>query len=275
MRDDRVLQILQAHTGPRSLYYRWEKEQWEAGRVDLARDRDAWETLSPTLRNRAAAAAAWRQLRALQATEALVRFVDAAPNEEQQVFLTTQLVDEARQVVFFDRFRAEVVGKEMSSVTHLETEVGGDIRALLMNRLPTAAHRMITGASGLGALVRGIVLYQVCVVGLLGLTEQRFLTMGPAVGEVLPGWTEGLGHCERDAHRHVVFGLGFLAEASARHERYGGVIQTALKETMPLIYDALTALASGSDNPSDLSRDARAECRSWFEAVGLKVPVPL
>lgn len=274
MRDDGVLQILQASTGPRSLYYRWEKEQWEAGRIDLDPDRDAWAALPLALRDRVAAAAAWRQLRALQATDALVRFVDAAPNEEHQVFLTTQLVDEARQVVFFDRFRSQVAGKETSSVTDLAPEVGPDIRALLMKRLPSAAQRMATGASGLGALVRGMVLYQICIVGLLGLTEQRFLTMGPA-GEVLPGLTEGLGHCERDARRHVAFGLGFLTEASAEHKRYGGVIQTALKETMPLIDDALARLASGSDNPSALSRDARVECRSWFEAVGLKLPAPL
>ncbi len=274
MRDDRVLQILQAQTGPRSLYYRWEKEQWEAGRIDLASDRDAWAGLSPTLRDRVAAATAWRQLRALQATDALVRFVDAAPNEEQQVFLTTQLVDEARQVVFFDRFRTQVLGKEMSSVTDLATEVGADIRALLMKRLPAAAHRMTTGSSGLGALVHGVVLYQICVVGLLGLTEQRFLTMGLA-GEVLPGLTEALCHCERDAHRHVAFGLGFLTQSSAQHKRYGGVIQTTLKETMPLIDDALARLATASDKPGDLSREARAECRSWLQAVGLESPVPL
>jgi len=43
-------------------------------------------------------------------TATLAPWVNSAPTEEMQLFLSTQLADEARHTVFFDRFFEEVVG---------------------------------------------------------------------------------------------------------------------------------------------------------------------
>ncbi|MGH2818742.1 MAG: ribonucleotide-diphosphate reductase subunit beta, partial [Actinomycetota bacterium] len=106
--DDVLATIDEEPPSYRDLYYRWERQQWEATAIDLSEDRRQWtEELSEHLKRSLLWGLASFYVGEQQVTETLVPFVDAAPSEEQQVFLSTQLVDEARHTVFFDRFYAE------------------------------------------------------------------------------------------------------------------------------------------------------------------------
>src|SRR4051794_21687851 len=93
------------------LYRLWEANNWSATAIDFSRDRVDWrEILTPVQR----AAAQWNYALFLHGEEAVARtlapFVAAMPTEEQRVFITTQIVDEARHHVFFSRFMREVLG---------------------------------------------------------------------------------------------------------------------------------------------------------------------
>ncbi len=81
----------------RDLYYQWEANQWEALAIDLPDDvrHDLPDEIVRAL----------RIMRAIDewSLRSLVPLMDAAPTEEQQVFLSTQLVDEARHHVLLDR----------------------------------------------------------------------------------------------------------------------------------------------------------------------------
>ena len=55
----------------------------------------------------------------------LAPFLLAAPSGEIEIFLATQLVDEARHAAFFDRFMAEVIALEAEDFRGRIAEVEG------------------------------------------------------------------------------------------------------------------------------------------------------
>ncbi len=88
----------------RELYYRWERQQWRAQDLDFSPDRKQWEAMSPEERTmRMYGLSSFFQGEAC-VTDTLAPYVTAMPDEEMRIFLTTQLVDEARHTVFFARF---------------------------------------------------------------------------------------------------------------------------------------------------------------------------
>src|SRR5437660_12009692 len=94
----------------RELYYRWERQQWRAQDLDFSADRKQWEAMSPEERTmRMYGLSSFFQGEAC-VTDTLAPYVTAMPDEEMRIFLTTQLVDEARHTVFFARFFNEVLG---------------------------------------------------------------------------------------------------------------------------------------------------------------------
>src|SRR5918999_345868 len=168
---DDVLSIIDQDTPDyRALYYRWERQQWSAGTIDFSEDRRQWATeLTPELKRSFLWGLASFYVGEEQVTHTLVPFVDAAPTEEQQVFLTTQLVDEARHTVFFDRFYSEVLdeeGDDMESRLKRQAERLNDgFRTLLLEMLPAAAETIRRRPDDPAALVEGIVLYHIVIEG--------------------------------------------------------------------------------------------------------------
>ncbi|MFN2525080.1 MAG: hypothetical protein ABR505_02280, partial [Actinomycetota bacterium] len=115
---DRALERIWGEVpGYRSLYYEWEHGQWGAGSIQLATDARAWDELDADWRRALLEALAPFAVGQERASTALVPFVDAAPDEEQQVVLTTHLVDVARHAVFLDRFYAEVAERSEAEMS--------------------------------------------------------------------------------------------------------------------------------------------------------------
>lgn len=224
----------------RQLYFRWEREQWEAGAIDLSEDRAQWTSNRLTDQHRRSFL--WElssfYVGGQQVTDALVPFVDAAPREEQQVFLTTQLVDEARHTVFFDRFYDEVLDEEgddmRSRLDRQADRLNTGFRTLLLEMLPEAADAIRRDPEDLTRLVEGVVLYHIIVEGSLALTHRRFLLEYLRKENLLPGFRGGFTAVARDESRHVGFGVRFLKEMVVRDERYGIAAQSALARMAPI-----------------------------------------
>lgn len=272
---DAVVALLREGADPRALYYLWEQQQWEAGKVALASDAEQWSDLEPVLRRAAADSVAWRRLRAEVATTALVPFIDLAPDEEQQVFLTTQLVDEARHLVFFDRFQAEVAGV---SGEHLQDRAGvvneASLRSLLTEVVAGSAREVSAGTAA--ELVTAITIYNIATVGALGLTEQRVLVHHLREEDVLRGLCRGLELESRAATRHVAFGLGFAAAMVSKQPSLKSAAAEGLSMSWSLIRAALAALAPAIPPPyggARLVEDAEGCLERWFAEVGLELRV--
>lgn len=223
----------------RALYYRWERQQWSASAIDFSEDRRQWtEDFSDAQRRSFLWGLSSFYVGEEQVTHTLVPFVDAAPTEEQQVFLTTQLVDEARHTVFFDRFYSEALdeqGTDMKSRLERQAERLNDgFRVLLLEMLPAAADAIRSQPENLDALVEGVVLYHIVIEATLALTGQRFLLDYARREGLLPGFRQGFTAVARDESRHVSFGVKFLREMVRSDEHYAGVITGALMKIVPV-----------------------------------------
>jgi len=272
---DPVLTLVsEANEDPRRLYYLWEQQRWEAGKVDLTSDSAEWTEVDPQLRAAVSDAVAWRRLRAEWATTALVPFVDVAPQEEQQVFLTTQLVDEARHLVFFDRVLGEVIEVGGDTIADRRGLMDDDsLRLLLDDVLPGSVRELRVGGVDPGPLVRAVTAYHLVTLGALGLTGQRALDRYLSENDALPGIRTGLELEARDARRHVAFALVLLTQTVGRDRLLARTSTEAVAVTLPLVRSALGS--AGSVAPTvyagdDLAEEAESALDRWFAAVGLE-----
>ncbi|MEA2434455.1 MAG: ribonucleoside-diphosphate reductase beta chain [Actinomycetota bacterium] len=252
----------------RQLYYRWESQQWEAGSIDLTDDLREWNNLDPDLKRSLGKMLSSLYAGAEQITHALVPFVDALPTEEQQVFLTTQLVDGARHTVFFDRLFSEVLdgdGDDMESRLKRQAgELDAGARSLLTEMLPAASERIRRDLTDLDSLIEGVTLLHIVVVSTLGITAQRYILNSAREIGSFRGLRQGLTAVARDETRHVGFGVRFLKEAVHQDPHCAELIQRAVRASLPLTLSAL--------DPSDeRKRFALNSLNNRLRAIGVEL----
>ncbi|HEX6548704.1 MAG TPA: ribonucleotide-diphosphate reductase subunit beta [Candidatus Dormibacteraeota bacterium] len=231
------------------LYNRWEKQQWAVGDLDFEPDKQRWQEATDIERK----ATLWSRRLFFngeeRVTATLAPFVWAAPKPEIELFLSTQMVDEARHTIFFDRWWREVVGTNAADMTEMlaeirpETNEGYD--TLFYDRLPGVAQRMASNPTDIDAFIEGVTIYHIVVEATLALTGQRFeLESMREQGLTHLGYYQGFTAVARDESRHVNFGVKVLQEAVREDaERFAPLIQRTLVECLPLI--------SGTIDPPD------------------------
>ena len=227
------------------LYRRWESQQWSVGDLDFTLDRDDWLKSSDLEKK----STLWSHRLFFngeeRVTATLAPFVWAAPTPEIEVFLSTQMVDEARHTVFFDRWWHEVVGTEAKDMGELLREIRPDTNegynTLFYERLPSAAQRLASNPKDFDAFVEGVTIYHIIVEATIALTGQRFeLESMREMNLTDRGFYRGFTAVARDESRHVSFGIKVLQEAVRENpERYAPLIQRTLIECLPLVAGTL------------------------------------
>ena len=91
------------------LYALWEKQNWKAHELDFTVDQEQWLTTPAESQAHTAWSLGSFYIGEERVTADLAPFLLAAPSGEVELFLATQLVDEARHTAFFDRFGGEVM----------------------------------------------------------------------------------------------------------------------------------------------------------------------
>lgn len=255
----------------RTLYYRWEQERWEAGAIDLSVDREQWsQSLAPELKGLVLWTLTPLHAAAQLAVTALVPVVDAAPAEEQQVLLTTQLADVARHVVLLDRFYSEVsTGATRPGAPHLEAP-----EKTLVDVVSASAARI--ERDEIDSLIEAILTYHLVVEGALGLTLLRFLVNHAHSAQCLPGLTQSLTAVTRDHVRHVQFALRFLSETIGRDasRKDTSHIVQRLTEALTRFFDTIPRAAASRDqapySAQDLRTFALALLHRMLERIGAR-----
>src|SRR5262249_23046320 len=163
----------------------------------------------------------------------------AAPTEQQRIFLSTQIADEARHVRFFDRFFSEVGVLEDATelaqrLEALEQHLSDAFGELFDGLLKTRVDRLGSEPDDRDALVEAITLYHMVIEGMLALTGQHFIIDYNERQGTLPGFVEGFSNVARDEHRHIAFGVRFLTDCVQEDDRYRDVIQKMLEESLPI-----------------------------------------
>jgi len=227
------------------LYRRWETQQWAVADIDFSLDRQDW--LEATDLDRKATLWSHRLFfnGEERVTATLAPFVWAAPTPEIEVFLSTQMVDEARHTVFFERWWREVCGTDAKDMTELLAEIRPEANegynTLFYERLPATAQRLASNPRDFDAFVEGITLYHIVIEATIALTGQRFELEAMREQQLTDrGFYRGFTAIARDESRHVSFGIKVLQEAVREDpKRYAPLIQKTLVECLPLITGTL------------------------------------
>jgi ribonucleoside-diphosphate reductase beta chain len=242
---DRVMagldRIVEAAPSYRKLISRWERQGWSSETFDFTRDAEEWndEEIWTFEQKRFMI---WSLseffLGEERVTTELLPFAIAAPTDDQRIFLASQIADEARHCVFFDRFYREVIGSDAKTITeNLKAQrknVNAEWSELFDGILHDCAETLRKDPSDMEALVRGITVYMIVIEGTLALTGARFILRSLKEMDRLPGFRDGFTHVNRDESRHVGFGVKFLADAISEDERHKEVVRQTLQETLPV-----------------------------------------
>ncbi len=220
------------------LYHRWERQQWRTEDLDFAPDARDWqERLSDAQRRQLM----WFMALFFHGEERvameLTPFIDAAPTPDQQIFLTTQVVDEARHARFFDKFYREALGFTQPTIgdrlAAVKDQLSGGFRDLFGPVLTGVTNRMRRGDHSLETFVRGIVTYHLTIEGVVALSGQRHVLQFFREDAIMPGFRNGFTAVARDESRHVNFGMKFLKEAVLEDPRMIAVIHDQLAIAIP------------------------------------------
>ncbi|MDX6605922.1 MAG: ribonucleoside-diphosphate reductase beta chain, partial [Solirubrobacterales bacterium] len=157
---------------------------------------------------------------------------------EAQVFLTTQISDEAKHVVFWNGFYREVFGIEASGLDDMIDKqryvVNEDWETLFNGILHECAEDLRKDPSDFPSLVRGVTVYMIVIEGMLALTAARFMIKSMKERGWFPGFTAGFTAVNRDESRHVGFGVKFLADAIKADQANAKIVEDTLKECLPV-----------------------------------------
>jgi putative sterol carrier protein/1,2-phenylacetyl-CoA epoxidase catalytic subunit len=216
------------------LYKRWEESNWSAYAIDFSEDRAGWEGLSDIQRRSALWTYSMFFYGEDRVTDTLSPYIDAAPTPEQQYFLATQQVDEARHAIFFHRFFSEVIGAGdgiASTLAYTNPQLGWGYRNVFA-RLDRMADELRRDPS-LPRYAQAIALYHLVVEGALAQPGQHFIEDYFARTGTMPGFSEGMSNVSRDEQRHIGFGVKVLAELVAESDECKAAIDEILLEVMP------------------------------------------
>lgn len=197
------------------LYRRWEQNPWSAHGIDFTRDARDWNHRLSDVQRRAAL---WNYAMFLVGEEAVARtltpVIDAAPHHEAAIFLTTQIVDEARHHVFFDRFMREVasVGRDLRSTLDEARSylTWGFVK--VFEELDRVTEELRRKPGDRALLAQAIALYHIIVEGTLAVPAQHFIQRYVRELDIMPGFSYGIDNVSRDEARHVAFGVKLLGE---------------------------------------------------------------
>jgi ribonucleoside-diphosphate reductase beta chain len=232
--------IVEAAPSYRKLISRWENQGWNSETFDYSTDAVEWNSDLWTEEQKRFMVWSLSEffLGEERVTTELLPFAIAAPMDDQRIFLASQIADEARHVVFFDRYYREVLGAEAETIADNLAEqrehVNDDWKKLFDGILHDVAEDLRKDPSDFESLVRGVTVYMIVIEGTLALTGARFMLRSLKQMDRLPGFRDGFTHVNRDESRHVGFGVKFLADAIKSDERYKQVVQATLTETLPV-----------------------------------------
>jgi ribonucleoside-diphosphate reductase beta chain len=221
----------------RELYALWERQNWKAHEIDFTVDREQW-VMTP---REAQESMLWTlgsfYVGEERVTADLAPFLMAAPSGEVELFLATQLVDEARHAAFFDRFGAEVMCLAADDLCGRMREVERILlppwREVFDDGLRDVARRIEAKPDDFDLFVEGVATYHMVVEGFLAVTGQTLIRDYMLEHSLYPGFCEGFGLVERDEHRHLAFGVRFLRDAIDADPRHRATIERVVMKLAP------------------------------------------
>lgn len=231
--------LLDSRPTPIDLYHRWENQNWSTQDLDFSEDAIHWKSLEGPfegIRTELQRSFTLFFVGEQAVTDTLSPLVHGAPDEGSRIFLSTQLVDEARHTIFFSRFFDEVIGISgglSEALSLLRDKTVGGFRKLFDHDLVDATEAVRMNPHDYGAWVEGITVYHLIVEGMLALTGQKFLLGILREMQILPGFYAGFTAVARDESRHVNYGVRAIMEAGLKDPTHLDRVEATIRRLLP------------------------------------------
>ena len=268
------------------LYALWEKRNWRSHELDFSLDREHWLTTPTEAQRHTAWTLSSFYIGEERVAADLAPFMLAAPTGEIEAFLATQLVDETRHAVFFDRWAQQVMalsaGDMRSRLKEAEETMLDAWHFLFDDSLRDVAKRLTQRPDDLELFVEGIVIYHMVTEGVLAMTGQRIILQYTEDHSIYPGFNKGFSLIEQDEHRHIAFGVRFLRDVCTERPEMREVVLRTLTRLMPEA--AHVFVPPEADDPRDfVSYDYHSSqaygfaynaLRRRMDVIGVEIPGP-
>lgn len=231
--------------GPRELFERWDRQQWQLSAIDLEQDiHDFQHRLPARLRVEIERLIYTFIIGEYTGTDLLAPVMLGSPDEEDLLFITTQASDEAKHTQLMFRLGRELLGIDESPESMLRTAWD----------MAEPAHRELSIIEGeiMGNVtnnpndyqswIRGVALFHMVNEGVLAVSGQRLVVSLLGRVGVLPGVRSSFAALTRDESRHISYGMHALRIGIKEGHREA--VEDVLERTLPLAMD----LADFSDN---------------------------
>jgi len=272
--------------GYQQLYALWERSNWRAHELDFSVDREQWLVTPTEGQAHTAYSIASFYVGEERVTADLAPFLLAAPSGEIEAFLATQLVDEARHAVFFDRFASEVMALSADDLRgrleEMEKGLLGPWYFLFDDSLRDVADRIKARPDDLELFVEGIVIYHMVTEGVLAMTGQRTILAYMSDHDIYPGFQKGFSLVESDEHRHIAFGVRFLRDVCEERPEMRKVVLDTLERLLPRAAEVFAP--PEADNPREFTSYAYHSSQVYgfaytalkrrMTAIGIEIPGP-
>jgi ribonucleoside-diphosphate reductase beta chain len=234
---DYVHKDLKRLPGYLDLYRRYLRQRWDVYEIDFAGDVRDWNERMTEREREAFVAISSGFHHGERQVEVELPVFMLGGSEESRIYMSSQIEDEARHTVFFDRFYREVVGLPGDSVQEVldasfahvsETFVGP------FGLLAYQADELRADPEDLAARVRYGTTYFLWIEGVLALSVMKITLSYCRNRGLLPGYYAGFTATCRDEARHVQFGMRFLRESVREDPRLLREIHETLRTILTI-----------------------------------------
>ena len=225
-----------------TFYHRWETQQWAVSDLDFSQDKVQWSNIPAPVQKGLRTTMILFFVGEQIVTDTLAPVLHAAPLEDERIFLATQIADEARHAVFFQRFFAEVMDHEggiHAAMNEFRPKTRAGYRRIFDVDLVNAIDRCRLEPKDPVAFVQAVVTYHLVIEGYLALGGQRTtLRLLRKVG-ILPGFIAGFTAVARDESRHIGFGVLALRRRVEENPELARVIAKKIYDLLPAAVDVV------------------------------------
>ncbi|PZG19645.1 ribonucleotide-diphosphate reductase subunit beta [Nonomuraea aridisoli] len=263
--------------GYTELYKRYLRQRWDVYELDFSQDVADWrERMTQEERDAFVGISAGFHHGERQVEVELPVFM-LGGSEESKIYMSSQIEDEARHTVFFDRFYREVVGMPGDSVQDVldasfehvsETFVGP------FGLLAYQADELRKDPEDPAARVRYGTTYFLWIEGVLALSVMKITLTYCRERGFLPGYYTGFTATCRDEARHVQFGMRFLRDSVQEDPRLLLQIHETLRTILAINGAASRRLALESLGwtPEEVRRLMIRQLHMKLTDVGIAIP---
>jgi ribonucleoside-diphosphate reductase beta chain len=228
--------LLNPEVDSANLYRRWETQQWAVSDLDFTQDKIDWGLMTPGVREGVRRTMVAFFIGEQAVTDTLSPLLHAAPLEDERIFLATQIADEARHTVFFQRFFDEVLGLGGGLGKALEA-IGDDTtagyRKIFDEELIEATDLVRREPQNVRAWVEGMVTYHIMIEAFLAVNGQRSTLRLLRRTGLLPGFYAGFTAVARDESRHIGFGVMALRRRVAQNPEMARWVALKVLQLLP------------------------------------------